>query len=692
MKNRFKILIIIVISLFFSALITLSASLHTLIHASDKIQYNEEAIGAIIETGGKTTVVLSDQDTNSFGRYVGRLVVKLSGQTEKPLRIRATVWTHEPGQKEAVLQSSELTDVNPIYVTTEILKIDRKNVVSIDLESIGGDGLHFDEIRIDNSFHFFTYLFAASFVILLITITLVVSAVDAIRQKIKIDWKKLCTSAFVILGLSTGILLCFCLPQNKVGYDEETHLQAVLTLASFPSNELHISEVLMRQLTVTEYNNPEAQPGGAGEQTEFSTYLDKYSDYKNGERNPDFSVPKNRIPAYLSMAVFCKAGKGLGLGWSNILILIRLANLFTYAALVYAALKLTPCGHALMLLIGLLPESLFMASTVSYDPFITGMLLLAMAFFLRLMEEKPQDPHAFGRDFAGFVITLLLGCMVKAVYAPLLLAAVLVPLRKGFGGKKKLLTILIALAAFACLVALFIVPTLLAPSLEGDIRGGEVSESRQLAFILTQPLTYASILLSQMIRWIPQTLLGPDCTTFMGHLVNGNTAYKGSWVLILVLILALAAAGNVSIIRKKTVAFLNPGERIWLLLVCFASAALIWTAMYLTFTVPGATEIAGVQGRYFIPLLFPVYFAFGAQEPAALAQGKEEVKADEKADSKANAITDEKADGKADGKAVRAKLAELVRNECVWYYLLMLGLDAALFSQLLRAVIFPYCM
>ena len=35
-----------------------------------------------------------------------------------------------------------------------------------------------------------------------------------------------------------------------------------------------------------------------------------------------------------------------------------------------------------------------------------------------------------------------------------------------------------------------------------------------------------------------------------------------------------------------------------------AAIALIWTALYISFTVPGNTFIAGVQGRYYRPLLY----------------------------------------------------------------------------------------
>ena len=37
---------------------------------------------------------------------------------------------------------------------------------------------------------------------------------------------------------------------------------------------------------------------------------------------------------------------------------------------------------------------------------------------------------------------------------------------------------------------------------------------------------------------------------------------------------------------------------------------MIWSALYLDFTEVGRTTIAGVQGRYYLPLLFPLFSMF----------------------------------------------------------------------------------
>ena len=60
---------------------------------------------------------------------------------------------------------------------------------------------------------------------------------------------------------------------------------------------------------------------------------------------------------------------------------------------------------------------------------------------------------------------------------------------------------------------------------------------------------------------------------------------------------------------RKAGAFKGFGvrQRVWILLLVGASAVLIWTSMYVAFTPPGADTISGVQGRYFLPLFWPLY-------------------------------------------------------------------------------------
>ena len=44
-------------------------------------------------------------------------------------------------------------------------------------------------------------------------------------------------------------------------------------------------------------------------------------------------------------------------------------------------------------------------------------------------------------------------------------------------------------------------------------------------------------------------------------------------------------------------------------MLCTCTFLLIYLSMYLTWTVPGASAVTGVQSRYFLPLLVPMMVA-----------------------------------------------------------------------------------
>ena len=458
--------------------------------------------------------------------------------------------------------------------------------------------ISFSDFRIENELQFNPYLSLFVFMTVLCLALLWLLA--------KRLWKKP-ELAFLLVMLTLGTAMAVCLPRNKVGYDEETHLQAVMELASLPGT-LHISDAVVNQLMVTDYNDPNTQPGALEEMQLFDRYLSDHGNYKSGENAPDFQVLPNRAPAYLSMALFVKLAKGLSLSWPMLILLGRLGNLLCYTGLMYAAIRKTPVGKYLMLLIGLFPQNMFLAATFSYDPFVTGCLFLGIAAWLKALWQEAGRPFD-SKNAALMLGAFFLGCLPKAVYAPLLLLALLIPGNRFATARGRWLYRAAVLGLFALLIGSFILPTAVAPAETGDLRGGETSEVSQVGYILADPFGYLALLLSQMLRWLPQSFFGADCTTFMGHLVNGYTEFRGFWPLYVGLLLLYVLRG------EKSSRTFSRMERIAVFLCTGAACALIWTSMYVAFTEPGAREIAGVQGRYFIPLMFLFYLFFALRRP-----------------------------------------------------------------------------
>jgi len=135
-----------------------------------------------------------------------------------------------------------------------------------------------------------------------------------------------------------------------------------------------------------------------------------------------FFVGYKSIPAYLAMAFFTKLGKGMDVMWPTLVMMMRAGNLIMYLLLMFLAIKVAANGKFLLMLIGLFPQNIFMASTVSYDPFIIGSMSLGLAF-MSAYEENADRPNAKKSDILYIILAMvfvLLACLPKAVYAPMI--------------------------------------------------------------------------------------------------------------------------------------------------------------------------------------------------------------------------------------------------------------------------------
>ena len=152
---------------------------------------------------------------------------------------------------------------------------------------------------------------------------------------------------------------------------------------------------------------------------------------------------------YLPQAIGFSLARALGLGTMGLLFLGKFFNLCCYVALTALAVRTTPLGKEWFAAAGLLPMSVSLAASLSYDAGLIGAVFLFTALIFKL---------AYGAEeirarelFALCALAALFG-PCKLVYAPLVLLLWLVPARVFGGGGKKLLCFLILLLSLIAAV------------------------------------------------------------------------------------------------------------------------------------------------------------------------------------------------------------------------------------------------
>lgn len=282
--------------------------------------------------------------------------------------------------------------------------------------------------------------------------------------------------------------------------------------------------------------------------------------------------------------------------------LIRLAHLALSVAAGYAAIRIAPFGRNILAMIGLLPMTVFLRSSLSPDSILIGLAMLAFAVMLRLAASGEVSPR---------LIAMLLGltfliAVTKPFYLLMPALALTVPFRHLRSRIRAFALVGSAIATIALAVVVVAIWTSAPPSVAGSaglphseakhIGGpgpaGDVDEQAQLMNLsrapgrlvlltardFTSKLGFYSSMFAGRFGWL-DTPLPPTVRTFV--------------LVVLILIALMDGAGD---------RWLSSGQRVVLLLVFIGTLLAIAGSQYVMWTPVNAELIEGIQGRYFIPV------------------------------------------------------------------------------------------
>ena len=313
--------------------------------------------------------------------------------------------------------------------------------------------------------------------------------------------------------------------------------------------------------------------------------------------------------AYLPQILGLGLGRTLGLSYVVTVFLGKFFNLLFCTAVVACAIHFSKYGKRTLMCVGLLPTTVFLFSSFTYDAFVIALLMLGIALFVTeyLSEEKIQTKRTMVS-----ILAMVVGCFSKAVYIPFLALYWLMPKDKFYSRRQKNLFKAGIFVLLILMFASFILPLIgnVSSGAEvGDYRGGDTSQTSQLSMILGYPLTYTGILLKSLGTTL--------ASYFIGSKVLANFAYRGIYdgigyfiVLLTMLFTFMTDFGMTVKIYDAHMKRKISVMKIWNGILIFGTACLVWTALYLDFTPVGSMVINGVSPRYYLPLIFPLSLIF----------------------------------------------------------------------------------
>ena len=384
-------------------------------------------------------------------------------------------------------------------------------------------------------------------------------------------------------------------PPTIIGWDEQIHIMNTYQLSPGET----IGNMALDNFQVhASWFSPE-------QMTSFDEHVDEIH-----RTNALGSVTTNAVAkkswslssvGYIFQIIFLKTGLVLHLPFYICWLLGKFSNVLLYAIGMAVAAAILPIGKKIFSVIAMAPTALFISICYTYDVTVTVFISIGISIFLKMLLSREKVSVKWQ---ALFIVSMAIGCMPKAVYAPLMLLGLMIPCEKYESKKRCRIYRGVVILGCLLLMSSFVLPVLLPHSgggmaVAGDARGGDTSVTRQMAYVLGRPFAYAVVLL----RNVWNTLA--DYT--IGTAVFGTMGYVGTITPPVIFSVIAVVTAVTDSYREKKLDKLSGRHRTGIVISIGITIALIWTALYLSFTEVGKTQIAGVQARYYLPFLFLLY-------------------------------------------------------------------------------------
>ncbi len=439
-----------------------------------------------------------------------------------------------------------------------------------------------------------TYTWKLAFLIFTIEITFLLLYLY-IRQEILVSIPMIGFVAVLMLGSS----IAFLQPAFMgISYDDQTHYENTVYLSRMMEKQIYAADVAIEE----DYFAHEFKVRGYDRKEQLQRY-DLYNYLKKNHYYTDKKVISvtSAFIAYIPSVIGVLLGRGLGLPFQGIIILGRWMNVLFFSVMTYLSMKNLGRSCLVVLIVALIPSNIYLSANYTYDTWLTAWSMLSLSLFLGEWEkghDKIQTKNIYLIPFS-----MGMALLPKIVYFPLAVLLLFVPESK-FSGRKQcyLYRLLVILVIFMPIIKL-ILPMIISGGSSlgrGDIRGGEdVNASRQIQEIINSPGEYIKIFYDHLKIYLNPLIEGRMYIRRMGYM--GDTLIKTKSLLIAMILGAFLSQNEEAV---KYPWWTRLGVALLYAVIGFG----VSFVMYIEFTPVGLDHINGAQGRYLLPVVFPLLY------------------------------------------------------------------------------------
>ena len=318
----------------------------------------------------------------------------------------------------------------------------------------------------------------------------------------------------------------------------------------------------------------------------------------NADEREPIQIPNTGVYpplTYFPQAVVAFVGRTLNLDAGKIFYLMGLGALIFVTACVFLSMKFLPEAKQLIFLLAMLPMFLVEAASTSADAVTFGVCFLGTAWLLSLRRSTEKFSRA--EIFGLIILSIMLAC-AKSVYGTILLLYFLIP-RERFKNFWTLGAAILFLNLFVSTAWSWLSIKFSGVKLFTNYYLGftETNAAAQKIFLAEHPLEFFAAIINSFVElpeWFWINFIGA-----WGFLWNVTLPLVFYFLYSIVLIF-FALSNDLKI------KFVERG-----LLIFAAAVSMLGFFLfdYLSWSAVGGNVVAGVQGRYFIPISPMIFFA-----------------------------------------------------------------------------------
>lgn len=290
----------------------------------------------------------------------------------------------------------------------------------------------------------------------------------------------------------------------------------------------------------------------------------------------------------------------------------RLVNMIFALLVLYFAIKLMPFGKKILLIPAMIPIAIEGFTSLSPDSMTISVAFFYIAYILHLSFGKKEQLGI--KEKVILLISSIIIALCKIVYIPLVGLILIIPKEKfkNQENKNKILNfcVIAGIAVLINLVWLAISSRYLSTFREGDSK-------IQVLLALQNPILYIQNVLYTFNLNSSNYLL----SLFGADLGWGELIKLYSVVPYAFLGIYLFTSITDNELKDKFKKY----QIVWITLVILAIVGLVFTSLYVQWTTVGQTSIAGIQGRYFLPILPLIMLIVGSAVKVKSSYNEEKV-------------------------------------------------------------------